>query len=163
LPVAWLCSVLLLTSCAPERTIGISQSIHHDDFEYRVDHFTVTDALGSGAGQKKAKGRFYVVAFAVQNLARRVNHDWDNTIAYIVDDRGNQHENEPEAQTALNSIQPFNLADKHRTPAGVTENTILVFDVPAECAHPHLMVRGDLLMGDTFDGMAFAKTRIRLF
>ena len=157
------CCALLIATCARERIIGINERIHHDDFGYLVTRFTVTDTIGSGANLKRAAGRFYLATFVVENRAKRVQHRWDNSIAFVVDDQGRQFENQPELQTLLNAVQPFNYAAQHVTPAGAVEDTQLVFDLPANVARPCLMVRGETLMGDVFDGRAFAKTRVKLF
>ena len=169
--VSWSCraaipllgAVVLMGTCDQERIIGLNQRIHHDDFEYRVTQFSVTDTIGSGANRQRAAGRFYIVDFEVENLARRVNHEWDNSIAYIVDETGKKFENLPAAQAVLNAVHPFNFSSRYRTPPGATENTRLVFDIPAACTHPYLLVRGDLLMGDVLDAKAFARTRVKLF
>ena len=40
---------------------------------------------------------------------------------------------------------------------------MLVFELPADVAPPlDLMVRGELLMGDIFDGVRFRRTRVRM-
>jgi hypothetical protein len=160
---AFLCAALVLVSCARERVIGMNERIHHDDFEYLVTGCTATDSIGSGEKQRKAAGEYYVVTFVVENHAMRVNHDWNDSIAYVVDDQGNHYENLPELQQLLNGGKPDNYSSEHRTPAGEIESTQLIFDLPKNIAHPFLMVRGDLLMGDVFDGKAFTKTKIKLF
>ena len=66
-------------------------------------------------------------------------------------------------QKALNAMKPFNLKDKYITPAGVTDLTIFVFDIPKEIKQPYLKVRGEFLMGDMFDGSQFANTKIKLY
>jgi hypothetical protein len=155
--------IALLSSCAQEKVIGINERIHHDDFEYRVTQFKVTDSIGSGENRKQASGHFYVVTFEVENRAMRVGHDWDNSIAYVVDDQGRRYENLSEMQSLLNTVVPFNYLSRHHTPAGATERTQFVFDLPGEVAHPCLMVRGFPMMGDMFDGEAFTKTKVKLF
>ena len=40
---------------------------------------------------------------------------------------------------------------------------VLAAELPRDVAHPCLMVRGELLMGDLFDGKAFTRAKIRLF
>ena len=160
---AFLCGALILASCASERVIGMNERIHHDDFEYLVTGCTVTDSIGSGEKQRKAAGEYYVITFVVENHAMRVNHVWTNSIAYVVDDRGNRYEDLPELQKLLNGEKPINYSPEHRTPAGEKESTQLIFDLPKNVTHPFLMVRGDLLMGDVFDRKAFARTKIKLF
>src|SRR5204863_6033154 len=77
----------LWSGCArDERTIGLGQSIHHDDFEYSVQHLETADQRAG----KKADGLFYIVTFQVANRARRVDHSWGNDIAYVVDENGRQ-------------------------------------------------------------------------
>ncbi len=156
-------TAMFFCGCAQERTIGINERIHHDDFEYRVTRFQIVDSIGAGEQQHKASGAFYLVDFEVENRAKRVGHNWDDSIAYLVDESGRSYENLPEMQKILNEAQPFNYMPQHSTPAGATESTRLVFDLPRGLEHPCLMVRGELLMGDVFDGKAFAKTRVRLY
>ena len=163
LGLAILLGALIVSSCARERVIAVNERIHHDDFEYRVTQFHVTAAIGSGGSQKRAAGHFYVVTFEVENRAQRVNHEWDNSIAYVIDDQGRKYENLSEMQALLNASQPFNLASWYVTPPGVTESTRLVFDLPGTADHPYLMVRGEMLMGDVFDGKAFTKMKVKLF
>jgi len=160
---AVLCLALLMSSCANEKAIAVNERIHHDDFEYRVTDFIVMDSIGSGEGQRRAEGHFYVVTFEVENRAKRVAHEWDNSIAYVVDNQGRKYENLSELQSFLNTIEPFNYSSHHTTPAGATDTTRLIFDLPKSVTQPYLMVRGELLMGDVFDGKAFAKTKVRLF
>lgn len=163
LPSAVAGVAFILISCAQGRIVAVREQIHHDDFEYRVTEFEVADSIGSGATIRKAAGHFYIVTFEVENRAKRVNHVWDNSIGYIVDEQGRKFENLPEWQALLNTSQPFNYSPRHVTPAGATETTRLIFDLPRDCTHPYLMVRGELLMGDVFDGKAFTKTKVKLF
>ncbi len=156
-------TALFFCGCARERSIGLGERIHHDDFEYRVNKFEIADSIGTGGQLRKASGRFYIVDFEVENRAKRVGHHWDDSIAYLIDERGRSYENLPEVQKILNEAQPFHYVSPHSTPAGATESTRFVFDVPRDLEHPCLMVRGELLMGDVFDGKAFAKTRVRLY
>ena len=61
---------MMLSSCTNEKTIGIKQNIHHDDFEYSVQNVSKTEMIGS----LNAKGMFYIVTFRVENQAKRVEH-----------------------------------------------------------------------------------------
>ena len=156
-------TAVFISSCSSqkvtEKTIGIKENIHHDDFEYSVVDFYKTDNI---SGQK-ANGTFYVVTFQVQNKAKRVNHEWDNNIAYMTDENNKEYANLNDKQKSLNSVKPFNLKDKYITPAGATELTTFVFDIPKEVNQPYLKVRGEFLMGDMFDGSQFANTKIKLY
>jgi hypothetical protein len=150
---------LFLSGCAKEKTIGMKQNIHHDDFEYSVQAVESTGQIGD----KKASGRFYIVTFQVENRAKRVGHAWSNDIAYCVDANAGQYENDNEAQKELERIKPFGYQDSYHTAAGDDQTTRLVFDFPNEVKEPCLMVRGEFLMGDLLDGNQYKKTKIRLF
>jgi hypothetical protein len=163
LPVAGL---ILLASCSPDKreyVIGIGERIHHDDFEYSVSNYTVTRFLKNGSDTLQAKGMFYLVRFKVENNALRVNHEWDNSIAYIVDERAGMFENVPEVQKYLEKSKPFGLKEKYITPAGSVDSTYLAFDLPFNVTMPYLKVKGETLMGDFFDGALFRRVRIKLY
>jgi hypothetical protein len=110
-----------------------------------------------------AAGNFYIVVFLVENNARRVNHEWVDSIAYIMDERGNLYENLPWAQKAFHRASRSEALGEHVTPPGSSESTVLVFDLPEGVQAPGLKVRGETLMGDLFDGGRFRKSKIRLW
>jgi len=152
--------VVLMTSCSREqKTIGLKENIHHDDFEYSVQSIEKKEWIGS----VKARGMFYLVTFRVENDAKRVEHKWDNNIAYLVDEAGKEYENSFDQQENLLRTMAYQLKKEYHTAAGETESTILVFDVPAEVKEPYLKIRGEFLMGDMFDGNQFKNTKIKLF
>jgi hypothetical protein len=146
-----------------EKIIGLNQNIHHDDFEYAVTSFEKTKLIVSGSDTIKASGNFCLVHFRVINKALRVNHQWDNSIGYIIDENGNNFKNNIDYQIFLEKGSPFGWKKMYNTPHGQTDTTILVFDVPANIVQPFLMVRGDILMGDVFDAGKFLKTKVKLF
>ena len=159
---------LMISFCAcsshkKEKIIELNQNIHHDDFEYAVTNFSKTTLITSGNDTIRAKGNFYIVHFRVINKAMRVNHKWDNSIAYLVDENGNHYENNKVYQLVLNRSIPFGWQEMYNTPHGQTDTTILVFDLPVDITQPYLMVRGDILMGDAFDGARFKKIKVKLF
>jgi hypothetical protein len=139
--------------------IDLGDNIHHDDFEYSVQHLDRTEEIGN----LRTRGTFLLVTFQVENQAKRVNHRWSNDIAYIVDAAGVEYENNTEAQKELDRIKPFGYKPEYVTPAGNTETTILVFDVPKSVTQPFLKVRGSLMMGDVFDLNEYTRTRVKLF
>jgi hypothetical protein len=154
-----LCCVIISSCSAKEKVIGLQQNIHHDDFDYSVLSVEKAEQIES----LRAHGVFYVVAFQVENHAKRVDHRWGNDIAYLIDDTGTKHYSDATAQVELNRAKPFGYKQAYDTPAGVTETTTLVFDLPKDTKQPYLRVTGFLLMGDVFDGNQFKKTRVKLF
>ncbi len=158
--------ILMLVSCSsnnPKKIIGLNTAIHHDDFEYYVTSYSVAKQIGEGMDPVQAKGNFYIVGFRVRNNAMRVNHLWDNSIAYLIDENGTVYENDTAAQQKLNEISPFGWSENYKTPHKTDQSTRLVFDVPVSVTKPYLMVRGETLMGDFFDGSSFTKIRVKLF
>jgi len=143
--------------------IGLNQNIHHDDFEYSVTAFTTTPWIINDKDTIFAKGNFYLIHFKMINQALRVGHRWDNSIAYIVDEKGNKYENSYEYQKAVDKSQPFGFKEIYNTSHGSTDTTILVFELPADVREPYLKVKGDILMGDELDGARFKRMKIKLF
>ena len=151
--------LIFLPACSSEdRTIGLNSEIQHDDYFYSITAFKKADAIGS----LQAKGVFYIVEFKVINRAKRVDHPWNNTITYMVDERGAEYDNQSEAQKTLFGLEPFNLKEGHVTRAGESETTIFVFDLPKDTKEPSVKYRGEFLMGDMFDGNRFKHTKVRL-
>lgn len=152
-------AVLISACSSDEKTIGLKESIQHDDFRYSVESFERTKMIV----ETKAGGMFYIVKFRVQNDAKRVDHEWKNDIAYVIDEKGKQYENNIGLQKQIEAVTPFGYKDKYVTHAGVSETTVLVFELPADVKEPYLKVRGDFLMGDLFDGNQFKNTKVKLF
>ncbi|GAB4037536.1 hypothetical protein GCM10028809_53090 [Spirosoma gilvum] len=119
----------------------------------------VQDRIGSA----RPNGRFWIVTIEVNNQAKRVEHPWTNSVAFITDDHGHIFENQPKAQQQLNKAHPFGWQQEYITRAGHIDTTQLVFDLPKSLKKPFLHYRGELLMGDAFDGRQFEHTRVRLF
>ena len=148
-----------LTGCGEDPLLAVGEPIRHDDFLYTVLAARRIDALGT----RPAKGQFLVVHFEVANSAIRVAHRWTNHIAYLVDAGGRRHDNDDGLQQQLDALHRFGWAAEYVTAPGAKRSTMLVFDLPADVARPlDLMVRGELLIGDVFDGARFRRTRVRL-
>ncbi len=110
-----------------------------------------------------AMGIYYIVHFKTENKALRVDHNWSNSIAYIIDEKGNIFDNIEENQYVINKSKPFGLKESYITRHGESDTTLLVFDIPADVREPYLMIRGGTLMGDIFDSGRFRKMKIKLF
>jgi hypothetical protein len=158
-PIALALLPFVAACVASERTIDRGERIHHDDFTYAVQEVERLPEIGP----RSAAGIFYAVTFIVENHALRVNHQWNNHIAYVVDARGHEYDNDEPAQRAFARARGTHYLESYITPAGADESTVLVFDLPRDVSSPCLKVRGELLMGDVFDGNQYARTRVRLF
>jgi hypothetical protein len=156
----------LFTTCTNDNTeisIGLNQNIHHDDFEYLVTDYSVEKQIGNGQDSVKANGNFYIIDFKVINNAKRVNHKWNNSIAYIKNESGNVYENNTAAQKMLNKIHAFGWKESYIIPCQTSYEMKFVFDLPADVKNPCLLVRGETYMGDFFDGGKYKRTKVQLF
>lgn len=165
-PTLVFCLMLILSSCNTNNNgdiIGLNQNIHHDDFEYSVSNYIVTRFLKSGNDTLNARGAFYLVNFRVENRALRVSHTWDNSIGYIIDERGKTYEDIGEVQLFWDKAKKFGFSEQYTTQPGTTDSTWLAFDLPLNVTKPCLKVRGSTLMGDVFDRAKFRRMRIRLY
>jgi hypothetical protein len=143
--------------------IGLNETIRHDDFRYSVSSYERRKSIHTGKSDMVAKGTFLIVTFTVENDALRVNHTWDNTIAYIFTGEDKIYENNINAQQMLNEVEPFQWQDHYVTSHGAKESTRLVFDVPDDIRNPCLRVRGYTLMGDVLNFNRFKRIRIKLY
>ncbi len=146
-----------------EIIIALNEGIHHDDFEYVVTDYKIQKTIGEGEGAIAAKGNFYIVSFKVVNNAKRVKHEWDNSVAYLTDESGKVYDNDSTAQSVLEKINPFGLMTQYTTEHQTTQETKFIFDLTESVKRPYLMVRGETLMGDFFDGNRFTRTKVKLF
>ncbi|WP_010227818.1 hypothetical protein [Gillisia marina] len=148
----------LSISCKSESDdfeIGLNESIYHDDFEYVVTDYKVLpiDEYTSR----------YRINFKVINNAEVVEHTWNNSIAYIVDSKGNIYNNNKELQIKLNDREPFGWKNEYHTHPKSEESTILIFDLPKKVDQPYLKVSGKFLMGDVLDLSKYKKMKVKLF
>jgi hypothetical protein len=159
-------TLVLLLACSRSAdfyVLSVGQKIHHDDFEYSVSNYMVTNFLKYGRDTLRAKGMFYLVNFRVDNNARRVSHAWNNNIGYIIDGAGGVYNNITSVQQFLLKSHKFKLQDQFLTPAGSADSTWLAFDIPVSVTRPCFMVKGETLMGDAFNGGKFRRMMIKLF
>lgn len=145
---------------AKEQTIGIGQVIHHDDFEYSVQKVETVQQIGAELAPKGH--HFLVVSFRVQNNAKRVSHEWGSQVAFVTDGQKLIIENNPTLRKSWCKHHNTTCPEQFATPAGVTESTTLVYEVPNSLTQLYLMVKGATLMGGFFDGGQFEKTKVKL-
>lgn len=157
---------ILLVSCSSNRqeyVIGIGERIHHGNFEYSASDIIITRFLKHGSDTLHAKGMFYLVKFKVENNSKRTGHEWDNSIAYIIDDRAGSFNNMPDVQEFYEKSKPFGLREKYSTAPGKADSTYLAFDLPFNSTIPCLKVKGNFMIRDVFDGALFRRVRIKLY
>lgn len=150
--------ILLSLSCntkSEDFEIGLNESIHHKDSEYVVTDYTVLPV-------NEYTNR-YLVEFKVINKSEVVEHTWKNSIAYIVDSKGNIYYNNLELQIKQNDKQSFEWKKEYHTHAKSEESTTLIFELPKQVTKPYLKVTGEFLMGDVLDLHKYKKMKVRLF
>lgn len=161
--VVILFSLMSCTEIRKEIIVMPGTAIPHDDFEYAVSEFEKVATLELKDNTLKTDGSFYVVTFKVMNRAKQVDHEWNNQVAYIIDEHDTIYENNVELQKKLSEMKSFNFKETYVTPFQSEESTVLIFEVPDDVKKPYLKVRGKILMGDFLDGSTFEKTKVKLF
>lgn len=158
-PLIFLLLIMVLSlSCKTESEnleIGLNESIYHEDFEYIVTDYEILSI-------NEFTNR-YRIKFKVVNNSEVVEHTWNNSIAYIVDSKGNIYNNNKDLQIKLNEREPFGWGSIYHTHPKSQETTILIFDLPKKVTEPYLKVTGKFLMGDVFDLHQYKKMKVRLF
>lgn len=167
----WVLALLCVGGCAaaillggsffsfgPVYNVAFGAPIQQDDFTYTVVSAIREKAVGSGVDRTPAKGIFYVVKIRVDNHAMRVPYEWDPSIARVIDARGRTYLVSPEALRALS----VGRSQAMSVEAGQSEAFLVAFDLPADVVHPALAFSNGILMGDVFNGAAYAKARVPL-
>src|SRR5579871_3008955 len=125
--------VLFIDSCPTfEERPGVA--VRHDDFTFTVLDVRRTDDGLGGEGTATVRVR-------VKNEARRVNYDWDPSIAFVTDSRGGRHLPDRARSTPAVTLAP-----------GQSIVATLFFTLPAHDRHAMLGYWDGVLMGDVFDG-----------
>ncbi len=135
--------------------IGLNESILHDELEYLVTDFQILPI-------DKHTNR-YRIKFKVINNSEVAEHTWNNSIAYIVDSKGNIYNNKPELQIKLNQRESFGWQEEYHTHPNSEETTTLIFDLPKNVIQPFLKVSGKFMMGDVLDLHEYKKMKVKLF
>ncbi len=135
--------------------IGLNEIIYHDNFEYLVTDFKV---LSVDEYTKR-----YRVKFKVINNDKVLKHTWKNSIAYLVDSKGNIYNNNKKLQIKLNEREPFGWENEYHTYPKSEKTTTLIFDLPKKVTQPYLKVTGEFLIGDVLDLSEYKKMKVRLF
>ncbi|HOO99842.1 MAG TPA: hypothetical protein PLV06_12680 [Bacteroidales bacterium] len=155
--------LLSLTGCRKtEYVIDIGEKIYHHGVEYSVSNIIITRFIREGSDTIYARGMFYLVDFKVENKSRRTDISWDNSIAYITDERAGTFESSPEVQRFYNASVSSLWKETWLTPPGSSDSTWLAFDLPFNTTRPYLKIRGKPVAGDLFDGALFRRVRVKL-
>lgn len=115
-----------------EQLLGLNQPIQFDDFAFSVVGVRKAAALGQGEERRTAGGAFAVVAFKIDNKARRVSYRFNPGSLVLVDDQGRGHWLAADGQRALESESGRATPCTGPIPAGSACVVDLVFDVPAD-------------------------------
>jgi len=124
--------------------VPIGAGVRHDDFT-----FTVLGAQRSGAPSGGLAD--VAVRLRIANQARRVSYRFSPSIAFVVDGKGRRYEAAAARSSPAERIEP-----------GSSAVETLVFRVPSETTEIALGYWDGVLMGDLFDGLQYARARVRI-
>lgn len=120
----------------PGPVVAMRTPLRHDDFL-----FSVNDARAASATR-------VVVDILVVNQARRVGYAWNDSIAYLQDERGNR----------------YNAVSRHafELSPGTSRTAQVTFDVPADARGLAVRFWDGIDMGDALDGARYARSLVAL-
>jgi len=150
--------MLVFHSCknnSEDFEIGLNESINHDHFEYVVTDFKILP-INDYTNR-------YRIKFKVINNSKVLEHTWNNSIAYIVDSKGNIYNNNKELQIKLNEREDFGWENEYHTHPESEQTTTLIFELPKKVNQPYLKVTGEFLLGDILDRSEYKKMKVKLF
>jgi hypothetical protein len=117
--------------------------VHHDDFAFVVRSVEY--------GSQLEGSRDVYIHLSVENDARVVGYRWEPATAYLIDGAGRRY-----LPGARNSTPSATIA------AGNRADETLVFQVPPDAHDLRLAFWDGVMMGDVFDGLRYARLRLRL-
>ena len=141
--------------------VGYGREIQYDDFAFSVMNVTRVASIGSNGSQLPSRGAYYVVSLKVTNHARRVDYQFEDRIAVLVDETGREYHVSADGQRALEATRSTGPCTE-RLPAGASCVTQLVFDAPPGLGHPQLRISFGGPIGDMLDTVFSGNKRINL-
>jgi hypothetical protein len=120
-----------------------SATVHHDDFTFRV--------IGASRGATHDRLTPLTVRIGIDNDAKLVGYDWESRTAYLVDAAGVRYNADARLSSPAQKIA-----------AGGRAEVRDVFSVPAGTRGLSVAFWDGVLMGDVFDGVRYARLRVRL-
>ena len=141
--LALIAIVITYVRSPPMDIVPIGQPLRQDDFTY-----TVTRVLK----ERTADTVSYVVTIRVNNDAKRVDYRWSDDMVFVTDAAGRRYR----------AAAPAASADRAAIPPGASAAYDLTFDLPADAMNPMLRYWNGILMGDVFDGLAYARAAVAL-
>jgi hypothetical protein len=123
-----------------------SPVVHHDDFAFILDGPIVTH------GPEPFDTKIVEIPLRIENHAKIVSYHWVPTTAYLVDADGRRYESDQLKSTPATTI-----------PAGQSARVKVVYSIPYYSPGLRLAFWDGVMMGDVFDGLRYARLRLRLF
>ena len=122
--------------------VPLATPVHHDDFTFVARS---VDQVRRSDGNRDVR-----VHLTVENDAKVVGYEWEPATAYVLDGAGRRYA--PDGR----STPPVNIA------AGARSDATLVFVVPPDARDLRLAFWDTVMMGDVFDGLRYARLRLKL-
>ena len=120
--------------------------VRHDDFAFVLDGVIVRH------GPEPLDTRVVEIPLRIENHAKIVSYHWTPTTAYLVDADGHRYESDQVKSTAATTIS-----------AGQSTHVKVVYNVAYYSPDLRLAFWDGVMMGDVFDGLRYARLRLRLF
>jgi len=125
--------------------VPASSVVRHDDFDFTIDGPIVVH------GPEPLDTKIVEIPLRIRNDAKVVSYQWMPTTAYLVDAGGGRYDADASQSTPATSITH-----------GQSARVKVVFSVPYYAPDLRLAFWDGVLMGDVFDGLRYARLRLRL-
>ena len=144
-----------------DETVSLNHEIQYDDFAFSVLAVRQANEVGRVGGTVKPRGDFYIVTLKIANHAKRVDYNYKQDCAVLIDRNGREYRHSSEGQSAVEAtLSPAELCSAP-IPAGQSCVTQVVFDVPAGVQASQLRITFGAL-ADIFDPVFSGRKRIAL-
>ena len=123
--------------------VPMATRVHHDDFNFFVRSVEF--------GKQLDGSQDIYVHLTVENDAKVVGYTWMPSTAYLVDAAGRRYYADSPHSSSAKTIPPGQSAD-----------VTLVFQTPSAARDLRVAFWDTIMMGDVFDGLRYARLRLRL-
>jgi hypothetical protein len=124
----------------------VTTVVRHDDFAFVLDGVIVRH------GPEPLDTKIVEIPLRIENRAKIVSYHWVPTTAYLVDAGGHRYESDQLKSTHATTI-----------PAGQSARVKVVYSIPYYSPGLRLAFWDGVMMGDVFDGLRYARLRLKLF
>jgi hypothetical protein len=146
-----------------DQVVGLKQDIRYDDFAFSVLEARSESLTQSQVNDSTDPATLCVLTLKIDNRAGRVDYQFNDEIAVLVDERGREYR--PVRRDGISSADAGRPAAERcdkPIPAGSSCTTDLTFELPADSQVSHLRISHGGNIGYLLDLVFYGNKRIAL-